>query len=299
MNPQYDSTLIGILQNEGSLEKYLDVMFGFLMRRTDFFYEHQPGDKLGFPPGYALKLVLKTYEKYHTIFKKYQEQHLKGKVIDDIVDDKHATSKPSDTKADGQLSNPASTVDLKQKPSKPTQKASTGPGSTFKKDKNGERFYEAEPDCYNGARRDLYSWSQQILEIDIRVKIPCTIKSARELDVKISRKHIFISEKGAENPILDLELFKEIKTETAQWSFEVNEHIVSISLDKVDEYWWEAAFVGEDKINVQEIDCSRPMHELDEESQGKIAQMLYDQEQKRLGLPTTEEKLHHLNLQVP
>ena len=62
-----------------------------------------------------------------------------------------------------------------------------------------------------------------------------------------------------------------------------------MSLDKVDEYWWEAAFEGETRINVQEIDCSRPLHELDEEAQGKIAQLIYDQEQKRRGLPTTEE----------
>ncbi len=65
---------------------------------------------------------------------------------------------------------------------------------------------------------------------------------------------------------------------------------MTISLEKIDDYWWEAAFVGEDKIDVQEIDCSRPMHELDDETQSKIAQMLFDQEQKRKGLPTTEEK---------
>ena len=33
------------------------------------------------------------------------------------------------------------------------------------------------------------------------------------------------------------------------------------------------------------------MHELDDASQGKIAQLIYDQEQKRRGLPTSEEKV--------
>ncbi|VDN12380.1 unnamed protein product [Dibothriocephalus latus] len=66
--------------------------------------------------------------------------------------------------------------------------------------------------------------------------------------------------------------------------------LILINLDKVNELWWEAAFVDEERIDVQEIDCSRPMHELDEESQAKIAQMLFDQEQKRLGLPTSEEQ---------
>ncbi len=72
MNGQYDNAFIGILQNEGSLEKFLDATFGFLMRRhafyefslmqyrTDFFYEYKPGSKLGFPPEYAFKMVLKV-----------------------------------------------------------------------------------------------------------------------------------------------------------------------------------------------------------------------------------------------
>ncbi len=33
------------------------------------------------------------------------------------------------------------------------------------------------------------------------------------------------------------------------------------------------------------------MHELDEEAQGKIAQMLYDQQQKRIGKPTSEQQV--------
>ena len=35
----------------------LDALFGFLHRRTDFFYEMEPGDKMGFPPGVAESMV--------------------------------------------------------------------------------------------------------------------------------------------------------------------------------------------------------------------------------------------------
>ena len=42
---------------------------------------------------------------------------------------------------------------------------------------------------------------------------------------------------------------------------------------------------------MQNIDASRPMEDLDEETQAKIAQMMFDQEQKRKGLPTTEDKV--------
>ena len=35
----------------------LNAMFGFLQRRTDFFYQMEPGDKMGFPPKFAEGLV--------------------------------------------------------------------------------------------------------------------------------------------------------------------------------------------------------------------------------------------------
>ncbi|VDK20323.1 unnamed protein product [Taenia asiatica] len=301
MDPRYDSALIGILQSEGSLEKYLEVMFGFLMRRTRFGNGAQ--GSLNSP------FIFKAFDKYNTIFRRYQEEQMKkessaqetaprGKVvilyilIRNIAQEPTKnleTTKRQTTSSDSRRT--SSMGDANDKASRHEVKmGKSGCGSYFKRDENGERIYEADPDCYNGARRDLYSWSQKILEIDIHVKIPERIRTARQLNVKIDRKHILIQEKASAEPIIDLDLLKEIKTESAQWSFEVDEHLLTLSLDKVDEYWWEAAFVGEEKINVQEIDCSRPIHELDEEAQSKIAQLLFDQEQKRRGLPTTEER---------
>ena len=50
--------LMTITQQAGNgLNGLLDVMFSFLQRRTDFFYEAEPGDKMGFPPQYAESLV--------------------------------------------------------------------------------------------------------------------------------------------------------------------------------------------------------------------------------------------------
>ena len=37
-------------------------MFSFLQRRTDFFYEAEPGDKMGFPPQYAEGLVSESFD---------------------------------------------------------------------------------------------------------------------------------------------------------------------------------------------------------------------------------------------
>ena len=39
------------------MDGLLNAVFGFLQRRTDFFYEMEPGDKMGFPPGVSESMV--------------------------------------------------------------------------------------------------------------------------------------------------------------------------------------------------------------------------------------------------
>ena len=37
----------------GGIDGLLETFFSFLLRRTDFYYEADPNDKMGFPPGIA------------------------------------------------------------------------------------------------------------------------------------------------------------------------------------------------------------------------------------------------------
>lgn len=64
-----------------------------------------------------------------------------------------------------------------------------------------------------------------------------------------------------------------------------------IYLEKIQERWWENVLVGEEKIDLKNINPEKPMEELDQESQTKIKQMMFDEQQKRLGLPTSEEQV--------
>jgi len=47
----------------------LDSVFGFLQRRTDFFYESEPMDKMGFPPGIAESMVRISFHKLTKLFR--------------------------------------------------------------------------------------------------------------------------------------------------------------------------------------------------------------------------------------
>ena len=57
----YDSALLGILQDCVKLPQFLDAIFSFLARRTDFYVimEHEKA-KMGFPLGVAENMVLQV-----------------------------------------------------------------------------------------------------------------------------------------------------------------------------------------------------------------------------------------------
>lgn len=61
MTETYDHALLGILQHAGNIKDFLQVYFGFLYRKTDFYrLLSGPDDKMGFPPGVAEKMALKV-----------------------------------------------------------------------------------------------------------------------------------------------------------------------------------------------------------------------------------------------
>lgn len=61
MTELYDNALLGILQHVGNIQNFLQVYFGFLYRKTDFYrLLSGPNDRMGFPPGVAEKMVLKV-----------------------------------------------------------------------------------------------------------------------------------------------------------------------------------------------------------------------------------------------
>ncbi|CAH8871259.1 unnamed protein product [Trichobilharzia szidati] len=283
MNPAYDNALLGILQNEGKLEKFLDVIFGFLMRRTDFYCIMTPEHKkIGFPAGMSIQMVLQAYEKYKTIFENYQHHHEAQASVNKptkVAKKELTQADPVVPHSDGSKTGSSSKVTI------PTPE-------TTNEDSDEPGVYIADADCYNGAVRDNYTWSQTVKDIDIKIKMPDSVANARDVSVNIERKHIrvILRQDGDETVYFDRHLCWDIHKDEAIWTFDAKENQIHLCLDKVQDRWWVAAFDGEDKINPRKIDCSRPIHELEPEAQAKIQQLMYDAHRKRQGLPTSEQE---------
>ena len=51
-----------------------------------------------------------------------------------------------------------------------------------------QKIYQANPESYNGAIRDNYSWSQSITDVDVRVKVGNFVHSNSNTLIKMQLK---------------------------------------------------------------------------------------------------------------
>ena len=78
-----DDLLFTITQQTGQgIDGLLNAMFGFLQRRTDFFYQMEPGDKMGFPPGIAESMV--SYHSHHNFLGVLLLQEVSGLAFQEV-----------------------------------------------------------------------------------------------------------------------------------------------------------------------------------------------------------------------
>lgn len=149
---------------------------------------------------------------------------------------------------------------------------------------DSECFTSSE--SYNGAVYDNYSWSQTITEVEIIVKVPENVNT-RNLAVSITPTSMSIKIKGSDQPLLEGTLCKKCKHMDAIWSLDKSK--LEIHIEKTTEMWWDCLLQSEPKLDLTKIDCSRPYEELSQEAQAKIEELTWNQERKRMGLPTSDE----------
>ncbi|CAK8672624.1 unnamed protein product [Clavelina lepadiformis] len=313
----YDNTLLGILQNEAGLEPFLDVIFGFLFRRTDFYRTMtSPKQRFGFYPGVAEKMVLSYFKKYHNLVldaeaKNEAVQASKAtepghKHIEEscAVQEKTLKAKPSSkgpTKTSSELRNSsekASTKSdktaVKEISGRTPEQNRENPTST----NNDQTTFQSNPDSYNGAIRDKYSWSQNYDDVDVKIPIGKSVKKAKQVFVDIQRNHLKVLVKPEETDefetIIDGDLQHEVSRLESMWSLEAQKHI-DITLTKEKNIWWSMLVLGEDEIDIQKICPERSMADMDEEEVAVINKLKFDDHQKKLGLPQSHElKVHDM-----
>lgn len=279
----YDQTLLTIFLKEKV--NFFDTIFGFLHRNTDFYDEYGPDKKSALPPGEAEKLVLNSFRKWKNMPKFRYSSRDPQKNHNSNVQTVERTKDDVSTVAEEAAPPVVQEVEVE---------TSIEPQIVDKqiclegKDKIS--------DSYNGAARDRYTWSQSINDLDVLIKLPPCIKTAKELTVNIESTFIQVEARiptvvnsgSIWHVIFAGELCHKIKKNESVWSVVPGKHI-SIHFEKASERWWDAFLVGEPKIDLSKIDCSRHLDDMGIEEQMKVQELMWNHQQKLLGKPTSEE----------
>ncbi|KAJ7560704.1 hypothetical protein O6H91_04G141400 [Diphasiastrum complanatum] len=146
-----------------------------------------------------------------------------------------------------------------------------------------------KPNAGNGADLEKYSWTQTLAEVTVHIPIPPGTKS-RAISCDIRKNTLKVGIKG-QPTILEGELYNSVKVDDCFWSLEDGKTL-SILLTKHNQMeWWRSVIKGEREINTQKVEPENSkLSDLDPETRQTVEKMMYDQRQKAMGLPTSEEQ---------
>ncbi|EPS57644.1 salt tolerance protein 5-like protein [Genlisea aurea] len=153
-----------------------------------------------------------------------------------------------------------------------------------KEDDNGRRV----PNKGNGLDLDNYSWVQSLQEVTVSVPVPSGTKS-RFIVCEIKKNHLKVGVKG-QPPIINGDLYESVKVDDCFWSLE-DQKSVSVLLTKQNQMeWWKYLVKGDPEIDTQKVEPENSkLSDLDPETRSTVEKMMFDQRQKQMGLPTSDE----------
>ncbi|KAG0470206.1 hypothetical protein HPP92_016906 [Vanilla planifolia] len=145
-----------------------------------------------------------------------------------------------------------------------------------------------KPNAENGLDLEKYSWTQTLKEVNVSIKVPQGTK-ARFVTCEIKKNHLKVGLKG-QPPIIDGDLYQSVKVDDCFWSIE-DQEVVSILLTKQNQMeWWKYVTKGEPEVDTQKVEPENSkLSDLDPETRQTVEKMMFDQRQKQMGLPTSEE----------
>ncbi|KIY64215.1 nuclear movement protein nudC [Cylindrobasidium torrendii FP15055 ss-10] len=133
-----------------------------------------------------------------------------------------------------------------------------------------------------------YKWSQELGEVEVIVPVPKGTR-ARDLAVTMTTKKLSVALKGKE-PIMAGDLCKDIKVDDSTWTIQDNEAVL-FHLEKLNnQAWWENVLKHHPNIDTTKIEPENSkLSDLDGETRGMVEKMMFDNQQKQMGKPTSDE----------
>lgn len=135
-----------------------------------------------------------------------------------------------------------------------------------------------------------YSWGQGDTDVTVTIPFPAGTR-AKQLIITITPDSLSVGLQKAPAPVLCGKLYKVIKSADSSW--QIDNGVVTVTLAKGNfqyEEWWPCVVQGEPEMDIRTLrPPAKNMRDLDDGAQATVAKLMFDQEQKRKGLPTSDE----------
>lgn len=281
---RFDGVLMGIVQQSGGIDPFFDAVFGFLRRKTDFFANQKGAEEIIVKHSHAQFKKFDEIKKAEDLAKqkKKEKEEAKKKVTE-------ASSTTQTTSAENPKPTPTSVDNIKADDSAQPTQPTTAPANeeTKKEEKEEKRGLPG-----NGGTTDKYTWTQTLEEAHIYIPVAKEIK-AKELNIKYDAFKVYVGLKG-QTPIIDGEWPERIKSDESLWTLEeaTGGKFIHLALFKWQNqmHWWDCAVKGDPKIDTTKIDPEPSnLSDLDGETRQTVEKMMFDQRQKAMGLPSSDE----------
>nr|CAG4645702.1 EOG090X0AH4 [Lynceus sp. MCZ IZ 141354] len=282
----FDGILLSLAQqHEDGVKDLLDTIFSFLCRKTDFY--------TGGEPGSAEKLVLEKFRKHEKVAaaeeaKKRQEmEEINRKMKERREKEAAEESAPKIVEVTDEE---AEKIKKEIEESKITKSTTEVEPEVKNEEEEDEKDKDKmKPNAGNGCDLPNYKWTQTLKDVEVKIPLKIPVKS-RDIVVEIGKRHFKAGLKG-QPPIIDGELFNNIKKEDSTWVLE-DRTTLSVSLEKVNDMeWWNRLVMTDPEINTRKVQPeTSKLGDLDGETRGMVEKMMYDQRQKEMGKPTSDEQ---------
>merc|ERR1712136_165903 len=161
-------------------------------------------------------------------------------------------------------------------------------------EQDGEKSEDEKepPPTGNGGTTDKYTWTQTLSALEVHVAVRPGVK-AKEVVCEIGADTLKVGIKG-EPLLLKGKMHSKVKPDDCMWTL-VDNKIVQISLEKFDGMkWWSCVMEGDACINTKKIvPENSKLSDLDGETRMTVEKMMYDQRQKSIGKPTSDQEKQH------
>jgi len=294
---RFDGILLSIAQQcEGGVPELLDVLFGFLNRKTDFYSG-------GLENGKAEKMVQSAFKKHaasaeaELAKKKARLAEMERKQKERREKEKQKEEELNKLQQNGHEDSRIVEVTDAEAEEFMKAKESEKEAGVKPEEKSDEKTEEEDEDdkgkmklnAGNGADLEKYKWTQTLEEIELKIPLSIPVKS-RDVVVNLQKKSLKVGLKG--HPlIIDGELEATIKVEDSAWVLEDKRTLV-LNIEKVNKMsWWSRLVTTDPEINTKKVQPENSkLSDLDGETRSMVEKMMYDQRQKEMGLPTSEEQ---------